>query len=262
MTATQVDASRPPVALVSGWGIPVSLLESLGHAIAGAQHETIALPGHDGCSLAGAFDPDPVVDSLLERLPAAGVWIGWSLGGQLLLEAAVRQPPRALVLIAATPRFTAGPDWPYGVDPAALEALRQACEASPEAARRRFLGLLATSGAGAREASRQIRDAQRRAPEVVPAALAGGLTVLGALDQREMLERVCCPTLWVMGGSDPLMDAAGADWAASRMPDAIAISVKEAGHAPFLSHADACRAAISAFLMQRLGAGAAYHDVT
>lgn len=251
-----------PLALVPGWGMPASLLAPLGRALAGSHAVTVALPGHDGAPLSGAFDLDPVVEALLERLPSTGVWIGWSLGGQLLLEAAVRRRPRALVLIAATPRFTANPDWPHGVEPAALDGLRQACVASPETARRRFLGLLASAGSGAREASRQIREVQRQAPAVDPAALIGGLDVLAAVDLRERLEQVPCPTLWVMGAADPLMNTAGAHWAASRMPDAAVAGIEGAGHMPFLSHADACNSAISAFLAQRLGADPEYHGAT
>ncbi|MFV8834477.1 alpha/beta fold hydrolase [Aquisalimonas sp.] len=251
--------TAPPLALVSGWGMPASLLAPLGRMLGGSGAVAVPLPGHDGVPLSGAFDVAPVVAALLEQLPSDGVWVGWSLGGELLLEAAARRPPRALVLIATTPRFTASADWPHGVEPEALDALREACEADPESARRRFLGLLASAGDGARAASREIRAAQQQAAPVDPAALTGGLDVLAALDLRERLGCVACPALWVMGGADPLMGVAGGNWAVSRMPAAAVACIDGAGHAPLLSHADACAAAIGAFLGQHVGLEWEYH---
>ncbi|SEO91215.1 alpha/beta fold hydrolase [Aquisalimonas asiatica] len=249
----------PAVALVPGWGMPASLLAPLGRTLAGSGAMTVPLPGHDGAPMPGAFAVAPVVTALLERLPPSGVWVGWSLGGQLLLEAALRRPPRALVLLATSPRFTAATDWPHGVEPEALGVLRQTCEASPEAARRRFLGLLAGAGDGARAVARTIRAAQQEAGGVESEALTGGLDVLAALDLRERLDQVSCPVLWVMGGADPLMDVAGARWAAARMPGATVAAISGAGHAPFLSHTDACVTAITAFLAQHGCVGTEYH---
>jgi pimeloyl-[acyl-carrier protein] methyl ester esterase len=51
--------------------------------------------------------------------------LGWPLGGMLAIEPGRRHPLylRALILMATTPKFLAGPDWEHGLDPAVLDVL-------------------------------------------------------------------------------------------------------------------------------------------
>lgn len=122
------------------------------------------------------------------------LWLGWSLGGALILEALARKKlsPRQSVILSASPRFLqderAG--W-LGMPRKNWQALRRQVGRSPEAALNGFdawLGLPAGFG---------------RQQEA--GALQQGLDWLAAIDQRAWLARVTTPIHWVFGSGDPLL---------------------------------------------------------
>lgn len=51
--------------------------------------------------------------------------LDWPLGGMLAIELCRRHPRHlgALILMATTPKFRAGPHWEHGLDPAVLDVL-------------------------------------------------------------------------------------------------------------------------------------------
>src|SRR3989304_1954044 len=82
---------------------------------------TIDLPGHAEKDVWSEPTLKPAVEKLLQFTVhdsqfTGFIGIGWSLGGQALLEAAVKNPDafRALVLIGATPKFVADETFPHG----------------------------------------------------------------------------------------------------------------------------------------------------
>src|SRR5690554_4795270 len=95
-------------ALVHGWGmhggIWAPVVTALGEATAPV---CLALPGH-GSRPAEPAELSRWAAALADALPGPRVWVGWSLGGLVCLQLALARPSqvRALVLVAATPRFT------------------------------------------------------------------------------------------------------------------------------------------------------------
>jgi 2-succinyl-6-hydroxy-2,4-cyclohexadiene-1-carboxylate synthase len=191
-----------------------------------------------------------LVRVLDERRVGTASWLGYSMGGRVALQVALRHPERVerLVLESASP----GIDDPSeraqrrGADAALADSLlRDGIEAFADrwmaqplfASQRRLAPALL-----ARE--RSIRLANR------PAGLAWALRGLGAGCQASLWARLgelAVPTLVVVGALDRKYLELGST-AAARMPRAVLEVVADAGHAVHLENPEDFLAAVERFL--------------
>jgi pimeloyl-[acyl-carrier protein] methyl ester esterase len=244
-------AAHPPeLLLLHGWGMHGGLWRELAGALDGRFRVTCPdLPGHGG----SPARPPRLADwtaALLEAAPPRAVWLGWSLGGSLALEAALTAPRRirGLCLVGATPRFLRAPDWPHGLAPETLARFHAQLGSDPRATLARFLALQVQGGDASRELLRTLRQrlAERPAPD--PQVLEHGLELLRDTDHRARLTGLRVPSLWLFGERDTLVPRSCADRLARQLPDARTEVIPGAAHAPFLSHPDLFLARLAGFL--------------
>ncbi len=236
------------VNLIPGWGMGGQCWAPLaGHLETRYRLQYSSLPGHGVVAPQPAWQLREFAAQLLMELPV-GVWLGWSLGGQLALQAAALAPERVrgLVLIAATPRFVETPDWPHAMDSAVFESFQSNCRRDPIRTLRRFQSLQVKGSDHAAPVLRSLRQARIADPQREP--LEDALAVLQKTDLRPLLAGLQVPCLWLHGSADQLVPAAAAEAAAARMPEAQAVIIEGAGHAPFLSHPQASAQALDTFL--------------
>jgi pimeloyl-[acyl-carrier protein] methyl ester esterase len=205
-----------------------------------------ALPGHDARTTRPPASLAAWAEALAATLPPAAVLIGWSLGALLALELARTRPQRVarLILIGATPRFAAAPDWPHGVDTATVSAFISDYNRHPAATLRRFLALQ-TLGDAARRRLLPVLEAAcvPHAGHALP-ALADGLRILADADLRTDLAAITPPIHLIHGDGDALMPLAAARWLADALPHARLSVLENRGHAPLLSNPGECAALI------------------
>lgn len=255
----QHKSPRRPLVLVHGWGMNAGVWAGLPAALT-ERFEPVALdlPGHGGA----AFSPEQwsldhwaraCLEQTAERLSAEdgarAVWLGWSLGGLIALQAARLAPERiaALVLMTATPRFVRAVDWQVAVPEGTLGQFHAGLLADPARTLERFLALQVRGSEDARGLLRRLRAgiAERPAPD--PAALEQGLMFLREEDLRGPLPDIRPPALWLFGARDTLVPAAAAERVALLMPQARVQVVPGAAHAPWLSHGQATATAVLEF---------------
>ncbi|WP_421568109.1 pimeloyl-ACP methyl ester esterase BioH [Stenotrophomonas sp. PD6] len=246
----EVVGTGPAVVLIHGWalhgGVFAPLLERLS-----AQFElhVVDLPGHghshdDATPLRLPF----VVSAIAAATPPA-VWCGWSLGGLFALHAAATMPKvRGLAMIAATPRFVRGEDWPHAVEPAVFEQFGQDLAQDYRGTLERFLALDAMGSEHARQELRTLRATLVARGEPAPRALQEGLHLLENTDLRGALPGLPVPSLWLAGQRDRLVSARAMQAAAALAPGATAHVVAHGGHAPYLGHADEVAAHLQHFV--------------
>ena len=80
----------------------------------------VDLPGHGHSAPPAEFTLDGVVSALASAFASGAeplTVLGWSLGGQVAMRWALTQPKRVsrIVLVATSPRFVAGDDWPHAM---------------------------------------------------------------------------------------------------------------------------------------------------
>jgi pimeloyl-[acyl-carrier protein] methyl ester esterase len=216
-------------------------------------YHPLDLPGHGR----GAFDPTrralpDWAAQCLDQAPERAVWLGWSLGGLIALQAALLAPRRvaALVLVTATPRFTRAADWRAAMPAATLSGFHEALLAEPAATLERFLALQVRGSEDARGTLRRLRAALAARPAAHPEALARGLELLADEDLRGPLPDIPSPALWLFGARDTLVPATVAERVALLMPGAETVVIPGAAHAPLLSHGEAAAASIKAYLQR------------
>lgn len=258
------QGSGPDLVLIHGWGLHGGIWGELPARL--AEHfrvTTLDLPGHgrspfDGAQgrrvTGGLLSLTALTDSVAALVSAPAIWLGWSLGGLLALDAARRYPQKVaqLVLVGATPKFVQAPDWPHAMPAEVFAGFASSLTQDYRATLLRFLSLQVGGNELARALLKQLRADMFAHGEPQAAALAAGLAILEHADLRAGLADIAIPALVVHGSHDRLAPPAAGEYLAAQLPQARLLRVEGAGHAPFLSHAmqfvDAVRAAASGAL--------------
>ncbi|NIR28931.1 MAG: pimeloyl-ACP methyl ester esterase BioH, partial [Gammaproteobacteria bacterium] len=215
----QQEGRGDDLVLLHGWGLHGGIWDPIVPALARDWRVTrIDLPGHGRSPWPdqGAPSLDELMSGLVAAAPRRAVWLGWSLGGMLALRLAARLPQRVrgLVLVAATPKFVEGPDWPHGMERTLLEDFRNALENDYARTLMRFLALQSRPGDHAAQEMRVLRRAVFAHGHPQREGLSFGLRLLEEMDLRRELTAVQCSSLWVTGDRDVLVPHEAAQAAA------------------------------------------------
>lgn len=256
----QTLGSGPSLALIHGWAMHGGLFAPLVERLADDYTlHLIDLPGHGHAREdRTALEPAPLAAELVARIPDA-VWLGWSLGGQFALRAALDHPQqvRGLVMIASSPRFVTGADWPHGVSPNLFRDFGDALKRDFRGTLEGFLALEALGSASAQDELRKLRSQAFERGEPAEHALQEGLRLLDAIDVRAELPSLRVPSLWISGRRDRLVPAGAMPAAAALAPGGRSVVLDRAGHAPFLSAAEQVAHLIDEFAASLPSASAA-----
>jgi pimeloyl-[acyl-carrier protein] methyl ester esterase len=234
-----------------GWGFHGGVWDGAGEALSSHYRVSqIDLPGH---GRSGAWPENAGLESLsrnlAEKFPQPAIWLGWSLGGLLALDLALRYPQHVagLILVAASPRFTQAEDWPHATARQVLQEFSRQLQEDSQGTLQRFLGLQVRGADSAREQLRILRPLLAAYPPR-PEALAGGLRLLAESDLRAASATLRCPVLLILGQRDTLVPADMArDWRAY-LPGLRSRVIPGASHVPFLSHPQQFAACVGDFL--------------
>jgi pimeloyl-[acyl-carrier protein] methyl ester esterase len=241
----------PALVLLHGWGLHSGVWSTLIPQLADRFRVTsIDLPGH-GHSAAprAAFGLDETAAAVARIAPRGAAWIGWSLGGQVALAAAIAGAVASrLVLVATTPRFVTAADWPCAMAPATLAGFAASLAEDHNRTVRNFLTLQLRGDRRAALLLAELREVLAQRPAPAAAALAAGLAMLAATDLRGATAAVRQPVLVIAGERDRLTPAEAGRRLAAALPDGRYLGMAGAGHAPFLSAPDEFLAAIDGFL--------------
>jgi pimeloyl-[acyl-carrier protein] methyl ester esterase len=251
--AAQTRGSGRDLVMVHGWGMNSSVwADFAGELAASCRVTLIDLPGHGNSPFNGQRTLESwAADSLAVAAPSA-VWIGWSLGSMVALQAARLAPERVagVVALAGMPKFVQSEDWPHAMALRTLDLFSQALEGDHKGTLERFLALQMLGSSLAQETLRSMKRRLRERPDPHPEALECGLELLKSADLRDDLGRLHCPTAWLYGDRDTLAPAAASSLLQQWLPSVIAEVIPGAAHTPFLSHPDETRRAVGRFLEQ------------
>lgn len=241
----------PPLVLWHGWGLNLRVFDELRDQLV-SDFEVVAvdLPGHGASEWLAGMDGEAQLSALLHSVPEGAALLGWSLGGQFAMRAALQAPSKLkqLILMATTPRFTTAPDWPHGLDAAVLGEFALRLQTDWAGTVHDFLELQVRGGAGWVSALGTLQAALPAHGRGNPSALAAGLDLLARIDLRSQLSSLATPTLVLCGERDRITPAAASRALAQALPDARLHSFARAAHTPFLTDPAAVARVVREFL--------------
>jgi len=241
----------PALALIHGWAMHGGLFAPLVARLRDRYTlHLMDLPGHGHArDSETVLDPAALAGDLVAQVPDA-VWLGWSLGGQFALRAALQHPGRVrgLVMLASSPCFVRAQDWPHGVDAQVFSDFAALLQRDFRATLEGFLALEALGSSHAQDDLRSLKAQAFARGQPTSRALLEGLALLARTDARAELPGLKLPSLWLSGRRDRLVPAGAMPAAAALTPGARSVVIANAGHAPFLSEADAVAREIDVFM--------------
>ena len=255
----EVIGQGPPLVLLHGWAMHGGVFAPLVERLQATRTlHIVDLPGHGSSHDCGVpLTLASATNAILDVVPTAP-WCGWSLGGLLALHAANTQPQRvpALTMLCATPKFVRSDDWPQGMPVEVFRSFADGLRDDWRGTLERFIALEAFGSDHARDELRMLQDDLFARGEPAQHVLADGLALLETSDLRSALSTLDVPSLWLAGRRDRLVDPRAMQQASSTTANARHAQVEHAGHAPFLTHADAVARHLLDFLVEVEGAHA------
>lgn len=219
----------PTLVLLHGWATDSRIWEKQRAALQGQVNLlTPDIPAWGADWLRDYLNHLPLVETLV---------VGWSLGGMLALEslANLPRPPRTLVLVGVGASFCRRPDYPAGVAPAVVRAMRRRLQHQREQVVSDFFASMLAP-------TEKIWEGQLAS--LLPSSLATlpleeGLDYLLQKDLRpSLLKLPGLPLVVIQGEQDRISPQTQAQYWKDRVPAARLEIYPESGHLPFLTQAE------------------------
>ena len=234
-----------PVVLVHGWCMSSAVWKYQYEGFKGSFRLLAPdLRGHGRSQeTSGPLDFDSFSEDLVDFFDALGlakvVLVGWSMGAQIALQASAELSRRlaGMVLVSATPRFTAAEDFPYALARNEASGMRLKVQRNKERALTGFYTRMFAEGE--LEIHPAAAEIKQLLSEITSPDTADALEALDALsvaDMRPLLPAVNVPTLILNGGQDQICLPQASSYLKTHVSGAEQIVYPHCGHAPFLTH--------------------------
>ncbi len=232
-------AVKRQLVLVHGWGVNRCVWRPITDALETRFHVVAAdLPGYGGHTAHNGIESLPAMaEAVAASVTGPAVWIGWSLGGMVAMQAAISRPAQVtrLILVGSTAKFITDREWQHGVAAGDMDRFCRDLCADYDAALTRFLLMQSAKLGNSRQLARQLGALIAACGAPNRWALERSLEILKSSDLRPLLSRVAVSTDVIHGRFDRLVPPAAAQYVADRIPHA-RLWWLPGGHAPFLTH--------------------------
>lgn len=249
-----VSGTGTDIVVLHGWGLNANIWTPVVPALSaiGRLHR-LDLPGYgespwpENCPLTFAN----LCELTLAALPQRCHLIGWSLGGLVATELALRHPHRfySVTSVASSPYFPATADWP-GIDPHVLTTFAKQLSKDFKRTVERFLALQSYGSPHARADVKQIKEWLFAKPMASVEVLDASLDMLAHVDLRPRLPELSVPFFRIYGKLDALVPKAVASRVTEMIPTSPYYIAEKCSHAPFISNTQEFLAHLIPFIQQ------------
>lgn len=235
-----IGTGNRDLVMLHGWGLNAGVWQQLIERL--SPHfrlHLVDLPGYGRSHDFPAMPLEAMADEVLRHAPASALWLGWSLGGLVASNVALRQPARVsgLITVASSPCFAADGEWP-GIKPAVLSQFQQQLSDDFQRTVERFLSLQTLGTETARQDARLLKSIVLALPAPRVEVLNAGLEMLRTVDLRDEMRHLAVPLLRLYGALDGLVPRKIASLLDDAWPASQSTIIEKAAHAPFISHPD------------------------
>lgn len=238
----------PRLVVVGGWGVRAEMLSAL-YGFWPGQVMPVSL---DDELLSRCNSVADVAEELLSLYPEPSVWMGWSLGSQIVMEAASRQTGSVscAITLGGFPKFVADESWPRGMEAGAFNAFVRGIGRDPERYWLHFLLLMINGADDEKQERQRLKIWLEKGTLVSHDHLCKSLEWLAIGDQRPLWQSLALPVLHLAGEKDVVVGP----WASDlRLPGLSHLSVVEGmAHWPGGCSAGQCWGMIRSFMADKL----------
>jgi len=200
----------------------------------------VDLPGHGTMVDVDAESLDDYVKAIVPLVHRPVLWVGWSLGGLVVLRLAELYPQRvaSALLLATNPCFVTQEKWSTAVDKKVFDQFANELNRNQEKTIRRFLALQVKGLPDAMDVVRQLQKSIQSRGQASTHALVSGLRILLETDLRTNLRLIESPLYWMLGAKDSLVPEELATVLDTEYKQDNVMMCEKASHAPFISQRD------------------------
>jgi len=200
----------------------------------------VDLPGHGTMAEVDAKSLEDYVKTLVPLVHRPVLWVGWSLGGLVVLRLAELYPERvaAALLVATNPCFVTREKWSCAVDEKVFDQFAQDLNQDQEKTIRRFLALQVKGLPEAKNTVRQLQKSIQSRGSASTQALVTGLKVLLETDLRNNIDLIDSPLYWLLGARDSLVPEELSQVLQTQFKQDNVQLYEKSSHAPFISQRD------------------------
>ena len=178
---------------------------------------------------------DEYINKLAQDLREADTIVAWSFGGLLAIQLATKFPNLVarIIFISSSANFITN-EVSLGIDPAWFAKFKHDFSLRPTKLLHKFFMLTNHGDEFAKEATESLK--QSCLPEHYDLdECIYALELLGTLDLSIQLSQLSCPTCFIHGENDAVLNMQAAEYAAKQTSSKLYI-IQAAGHAPHISH--------------------------
>ena len=241
------------VVMVHGWGMHSGIMKELASSL--SQYFkviSIDLPGHGKSPTGCPLTLEAVAQQILLQVDTECHWLGWSLGGSIVMTLAAIAPERfkSMTLLSANPCFVSKPQWQHGVSANVFSSFADDLQQDYKKTLKKFIALQTLSSHAGTTTLKQLRQQLFAAGEPDQHALRQGLDILINTDLRASLERSRIPCMMLLGERDQLVPNSIATYYKGLQNNPQVEIIENAGHAAFLSHPQQAQSLIASFIQK------------
>ena len=236
--------------LLHGWGVTNLIWEKFSpkfnlfkNTYTPCLYDPIVKP--EGTSLQSASE------ALSKIINNDSILIAWSISGLIAFRLlGMSSKIRAVIFIASTPCFINKDRWHNVIDTKDLEELKKKLLNNTRSSLNHFASLVAHGDTQASKTNKAVR--RYLAHESNKNSLSRWLNELETTDFRKILASINIPCFFIFGENDILIKREIIKQVECLMPEARCITIKNCGHAPFISQPEVTYKVISEFLNERI----------
>jgi pimeloyl-[acyl-carrier protein] methyl ester esterase len=241
-----------PLLMIHGWGVNseiwISLVDELKFF---ASVYVVDLPGMGDSSSISPYTLDNLTKEIKANVPIKKCSIlGWSLGGQIAMNLAIRMPEfvEKLILMSTTPCFVEKKDWPCGVNKQFFSNFEMEAKQNLNNTLMKFFLIQTRNIDDSKNVMRFLKNEFIELKDENKSGMQHALKVLKETDLRYEVQKIDKPTLIITGDKDRLTSSKASIWLYEKIKGATLKEIKGANHMPFISHREIMAESVKKFL--------------
>lgn len=245
----------PVIFCIHGWASNAQVFKPLAELFKDHFHfVAVDLPGYGASAYeAGDYELQKLVRDLLDAAPEESIWLGWSLGGMLAIQAAASsytsQPNKVskVMTLCSNAKFLADKKWKNGVPEPLYNGFMESVE-DVRTTLRRFAALTVVGEQQNMLQSLKWLQTETQQPAPSSEVLKASLTLLAQIDNRQIIRALPQPCLHMLATDDAIVPNKLSPEINALNPKHLVSFVPNGSHASLVTQAQSVANGILAFI--------------